>query len=222
MKTTSSLLAACFVLAATSLHSTAAIVIDNLSLGTQSFSQTLSGPTATGFFINNPMPDREVAFTFTTAGIDVFLTELAFGIAIGKPILEPIRLTLSKGSSVPGGVDPMIIGEVTPPSTSPSNQILTLLPSMQVMLEANTQYWMRVTVPTGAAVYSFVNTNNQNLAPGWTLGNSWSQNPQSPWSELTSGPQARIRMTVEAVPEPTAALLGSVGALLLLRRRRQA
>ena len=43
------------------------MVIDNLNLGTQSFSQTLSGPTATGFFGLNPMPNREVAFSFTTA-----------------------------------------------------------------------------------------------------------------------------------------------------------
>ncbi len=220
MKLKSRILAACLVLAATVTSSSAAVVIDNLSLGTQSFSQTLSGPTATGFFFNNPMPDREVAFTFTTGGLNVYLTELSFGVAIGKAILDPIRLTLSKGSTVPGGTNPQILGEVTSPSSTPTNQILTLIPSLQVLLEANTQYWMHVTVPNGAAVYSFVNTNNQSLAPGWTLGNTWSQSPISPWSELTSGPQARIRMSVEAVPEPHAVLLGGVGCLLLLRRRR--
>lgn len=220
MKIKRCLPAACLLLAASSIRSNAAVVIDNLSLGNQSFSQTLSGPTATGFFFNSPMPDREVSFSFTTAVDDVYLTQFEFGVSIAKAILEPIRLTLSKGSSVPGGIDPQVIGEVTPSSTSPTSQILSLTPSSQVLLEANTQYWMSVTVPVGAAVYSFVNTNSTVTAPGWSLGNSWSQNPQSPWSELTSGPQARIRMNVEAVPEPHAALLGGLGVLLLLLRRR--
>ncbi len=220
MKIKLCLFAACLILTAASVRSTAAVVIDNLSLGTQSFSQTLSGPTATGFFLPTPMPDREVAFSFTTAGTDVYLTEFAFGVSIGKAILDPIRLTLSKGASVPGGIDPQVIGEVTPPATTPTSQILTLTPSLQVLLEANTQYWMHVTVPVGAAVYSFANTNNPVIEPGWILENSWSQNPQSPWSELTSGPQARIRMTVDAVPEPQAALLGGFGMLVLLLRRR--
>lgn len=199
----------------------AAVVIDNLNLGTQSFSQTLSGPTATGFFGLNPMPNREVAFSFTTAGLDVYLTEITFGVSIGKAILDPIQFTLSTGSSVPGGINPLVIGSVTPPSSSPTSQILTIAPSMTVLLQANTQYWFNVTVPSGAAVYSFTNTNNVVTAPGWSLGNTWSQFPGSPWSELDSGPQARIRMSVEAVPEPQAALLGGLGILLLLRRRRK-
>lgn len=203
-----------------SAASRAAVVIDNLSLGNQSSSQSLSGPTATGFFGLQPFANREVAFSFTTGSQDTFLTELMFGIAIGKQILNPIQITLSTGSSVPGGINPITVGSVTPPSSTPTSQILTLVPSPTILLDANTLYWMHVTVPSGAAVYSFVNTNNVSTASGWTLGNSWSRSPGNPWSELDTGPQANIRMTVQPVPEPGACLLGGAGFLLLLRRRR--
>lgn len=216
--TTLSALISCFF--SLSAASRAAVVIDNLTPGTLSFSQSLSGPTATGFFGLQPFADREVAFSFTTGSQDMFLTQLEFGIAIGKQILDPIQFTLSTGSSVPGGTNPIIIGSATPPTSTPTSQVLTLIPSLTVLLESNTQYWMHVTVPTGAAVYSFANTNNVSTAPGWSLGNSWSQSPGSPWSELDTGPQARIRMTAEPVPEPGACLLGGAAAILLLRRRR--
>lgn len=199
----------------------AAVVIDNLALGTQSFAQTLSGPTATGFFGFGSLADREVAFSFTTGSQDVRLTELVFAIAIGKLILDPIRFTLSTGASAPGGTNPLIIGSVTPPSSSPTNQTLTLIPQTTVLLEDNTTYWMHVTVPNGAAVYSFQNTNSQSIDPEWSLGNTWSRSPGNPWIELDSGPQARIRMSVVPVPEPAAALMGGCGLLMLLRRRRE-
>lgn len=221
MKTTHLIPAAVAALIASVSSVRAAVVIDNLALGPQSFAQTLSGPTATGFFGFGSLADREVAFSFTTASHDVYLTELVFAVAIGKLILDPIQFTLSTGSAVPGGTNPLVIGSVTPPSSSPTNQVLTLVPQTSVLLESNTTYWMHVTVPNGAAVYSFQNTTSQVIEPGWSLGNTWSNFPGSTWSELTSGPQARIRMSVEAVPEPSAALIGGCGIILLLHRRRR-
>ena len=199
----------------------AAVVIDNLTLGAQSFAQTLSGPTATGFFGFGSLADREIAFSFTTGSQDVYLTELVFAVAVGKPILDPIQFALSTGAVVPGGTSPLVIGSVAPVSETPTNQTLTLVPGPTVLLENNTTYWMHVTVPSGAAVYSFQNTTSQVIEPGWSLGNSWANFPGSTWTELTSGPQARIRMSVEAVPEPAAALIGGCGIILLLRRRRE-
>lgn len=211
--------AACLLVLATDSH--AVVVIDNLTLGTQSSSLNLSGPTATtGFFTQLPFPDREIAFSFTTASADTYLTELVFAISIGKPILDPIQWTLSTGASAPGGTNSQVIGSVAPASSSPTSQQLTLVPSTTVLLEGNTTYWMHVTVPSGGALYSFQNTNSQVFEPGWALGNTWSKDPSNPWNELTSGPQARIRMSAEPVPEPSALLLGGCGLALLLRRRR--
>jgi hypothetical protein len=221
MKAKRLILPAMTVLIAVVSPANAVVVIDNLSLGTQSFAQTLSGPTATGFFGIGSLADREIAFSFTTGSQDVYLTELVFAVAIGKLILDPIQFTLSTGSAVPGGTNPLVIGSVTPPSSNPTNQVLTLVPQTTVLLESNTTYWMNVTVPNGAAVYSFQNTTSQVIEPGWSLGNTWSNFPGSTWSELTSGPQARIRMSVEAVPEPSAAMIGGCGMLMLLRRRRK-
>lgn len=197
--------------------SNGAVVIDNLATGSQSFSLSLSGPTATGF-LGGPFADREVAFSFTTGSYDTTLNKLEFYIAIGKPILGPIQMTLSTGSSVPGGVDPVILGSVTPTSTSPTIQLLEIVPTIPADLAANTLYWVHVTVPSGGALYSFANTNTPIVESGWNLGNTWSRTPFTTWSELDSGPVARIRLTV---PEPSSALLGGLGVLFLLRRRRR-
>ncbi len=199
----------------------AAVVIDNLTIGSQSSSQSLSGPTATtGFFTQLPFPDREVAFSFTTAASATYLTELVFAVSIARPSLDPIEWKISTGTTTPGGTNTRIIGSVAPASSSPTSQILTLTPSTTILLNANTTYWMHITVPTGGALYSFQNTNSQVVEPGWSLGNSWSKDPSNPWNELTSGPQARVRMSVEPIPEPSAVLLGGVGLMAFMHRRR--
>ncbi len=205
-----------FLLAAQ--QSQAVVVIDNLAVGTQSFAASLSGPTAVSFF-SGPFNDREVAFSFTTGPDASALTELAFVASMGNPLRDPIQLTLSTGATVPGGVDPVIIGSVTP-ATSPTTQILSVSPTIPLALDVNTLYWIHFTVPTGGAIYSTSNSNAPTAAPGWALGNTWFSTPSSGWSDLTSGPVARIRLSVEPVPEPTAALLGGLGCLTLLKRRR--
>lgn len=195
-----------------------AVVIDNLATGTQSYSASISGPEAPGFFFGT-FEDREVAFSFTTGSTAVYLTELTFVIAIGNSFRDPIQLTMSTGASVPGGVGPVVLGSVTP-ATSPTSQTLTLNPTVPPLLSASTLYWIHVTVPAGKAIYSFANTNTPVIEPGWSLGTTWEQSPLSSWSELTSGPRARIRMTVDPIPEPGAALLlGSLGAIVLVKRR---
>lgn len=194
----------------------AAVVIDNLANGTQSFSLSLSGPTTTGF-LGGPFADREVAFSFTTGNYDTTLNKIEFFVAIGKPILSPIQMTLSTGSSVPGGIDPVVLGTVTPASVNPTVQLLEIAPLVPPALTANTLYWIHVTVPSGGALYSFANTNTPIVEPGWSLGNTWSRTPFTTWSELDSGPVAKIRLTV---PEPSSTLLGGFGLLLMWRRKR--
>lgn len=211
-------LAALFLVAGITSH--AAVAINNLTIGTQSSSQSLSGPLATSGFFGSPFPDRQVAFSFTTGNSQYHLNQLEFAIAIGGGSLAPILATLSNGSTVPGGLNPIILGSVTPSSSTPINQILAIAPNIAPLLEANTLYWIHYTVPAGNALYSIANTNTPTLDPGWSLGNSWSRTPTSPWTELDSGPVPRIRMTVTSVPEPACSLLGSIGFLLLLRRKR--
>ena len=67
------------------------------------------------------------------------------------------------------------------------------------------------------------NGNAPVIEPGWTLGNTWYFAPDfgGSWTEVTSGPQARVELTVEAVPEPSTPLLGLVAAGMVLRRRRR-
>jgi hypothetical protein len=211
------LVSACLLSAA--CPACATIVIDNLATGTQSSSLSVSGPTATGFF-GNPFNDREVAFSFTTGGTASYLMEFTFAMAIGSSQLSPIQISLSTGSSAPGGTNPVILGSVAPASVTPTSQVLTVLPTLPPLLDANTIYWAHVTVPSGGAIYSFANTDTPVFSSGWSLGTSWSRTPSSAWTELDSGPVARVRMTAEAVPEPTAASLGGIAALLLLGRRR--
>lgn len=194
-----------------------AVVIDNFGTGTQGFAHSLSGPTAVGFF-GFPFADREVAFSFTTGPEEVWMTKLEFAINVTSNA-SAIQLELSTGSAVPGGVDPVVIGSVAPASNIPTSQTLSISPLGGVHLEASTLYWIHLTVPSGSGNYSFSNNNVPVVEPGWSLGNTWSRTGTSGvWSELNSGPQARIRMTV--VPEPGVALLGSAGLLLVLRRRR--
>lgn len=208
------------LLIATSFASDAAVSINNLAVGTQSSSQSLSGPLATSGFFGNPFPDRQVAFSFTTGNSQYYLNNLEFAIAIGGGTLAPIMATLSTGTLVPGGINPITLGTVTPASSSPTNQVLSIIPANAPLLEANTLYWIHYTVPAGNALYSIANSNAPIVEPEWTLGTSWSSTPISPWFELNSGPVPRIRMTVTPIPEPATSLLGGIGFLLLLRRQR--
>ena len=200
----------------------ATIAIDNLSTGTQGFAASLSGPSASfGFF--GTFEDRQVAFSFVSGPDNVHLTQLRFSINVGDVAIDPIQATLSTGASVAGGINPITIGGVGPLSPTPVGQLMTLAPQVPIMLSANTNYWVHFTVPTGSAIYTINNGNAPVLESGWTLGNTWYYAPDfgGSWTEVTSGPQARVELTVEAVPEPSGALLGLMAGGMALRRRRR-
>lgn len=201
-------------------ESTATIVINNLPFGTQGFAESLSGPDGQDFF-GDPYADHEIAFSFTTGNADATLTEVAFLASIGGNGTSPIQLEISTGSSVPGGSNPFVFGSATPTGSSPVTQLLTVTPGSPAQLLANTQYWMRFTVPVGNDVYSIQNTNTPTLAPGWSLGTTWRSEPGIPWEEINSTLSPRVRFTaVEAVPEPGTLLISTSGLLLLFRRKR--
>ena len=198
-------------------NASATVVINNLTGGTQGFAASLSGPDTLDFF-GGPFENREFAFSFTTGSVTVLLTEFVFQVYIDT--ISPIQIDLSTGTNAPGGTGTIGLGSVEPTSLSPAFQFLTLTPSLSPTLQANTQYWIHMTVPSGAGNYSVLNGNAPIVNPGWTLGNSYFTSPGDSWNELTSGPVARVRLTVEEVPEPCVGFLSGMGLLLILRRRR--
>lgn len=194
----------------------AVVVIDNLTVGGNSFATSVSGPVGAGIFY--PPPGRESAFSFVTGTADSYLSLLELSVNVSNNSVG-LQAAISTGSSVPGGIDEVVIGTVAPTTTSPITQLLTFNPGSSILLEATTRYWIHLTVASGSGSYSLNNTQSQVIEPGWTLENTYYYEPGL-WSELDSGPQARMRLTVTPVPEPAAPLLGGLGMLLLLRRRR--
>lgn len=199
--------------------SQAAVVIDNLAAGTQSFSASLSGPSASIRFFG-PFVNREVAFSFTSGTADSILTQFEFTTGVGAGTLNPINVTLSTGLLAPGGINSLLLGSVAPLSNSPGTQLLSVIPTLPPTLLANTLYWIHFTVPTGSSIYTIANSDAPVQAPGWNLGSTWLQDPNNPWNELNSGPLAKVRLTVDSIPEPSAMLLGGLSLLFLMKRRR--
>ena len=150
--------------------------------------------------------------------------DLFSNVLLGSSIFfSPIQVTLSTGTVVPGGTGGLTLGTVAPLSPTPVGQLLTVTPTSTVTLTPSTNYWIHLTVPSGGGIYSVNNSNNPILAPGWSLGNSWYYEPDfgGSWTEITSGPQARVNLNVQSVPEPTTIVLGAVSGLLLCTRRRR-
>ena len=194
----------------------AAVVIDNLNSTTNGFSTGLTGPVGNG--ILGAPRESETAFTFTTGPDADALVSLESVVSIVNSA-TPFVATLSTGPSVPGGTNSITIGSASPSGTFGSITTVTLTPTVPIPLAANTTYWVHYTVPTGNGWYGILHAESPTTQLDFTLGTSWSKTILSPWSDIT--PQARVRITtVNPVPEPAISLLGSIGTLLLLRRRR--
>jgi hypothetical protein len=197
-------------------HARAVVVIDNLTVGPNSFATSVSGPVEGDIFA--PPPNLESAFSFFTGGTASFLDLLELSANVSDHSVG-LQATLSTGSAVPGGTGMTLIGTVTPVSPTPISQLLSFTPGSPILLAASTRYWIHLTVGSGTGSYTLNNTTSQIIEPGWSLENTYYYEPGT-WTELTSGPQARMRLNVTLVPEPGAVILGGLGTLLLIRRRR--
>lgn len=199
----------------------AAVVINNLPFGTQGFAESLSGPDGQDFF-GDPFANREVAFSFTTGIAAAELTEVSFLASVSGGGTSPIQLELSTGGTAPGGTIPLVFGDATPTGPTPVTQLLTVAPAVPAQLLANTQYWIRFTVPVGTDLYSIQNTNTPVLTNGWSLGTTWRSEEGMPWEEINSGLSPRVRLTAtETIPEPGTLLCCAASLAFLLRRNRR-
>lgn len=220
MKNSNLAIAASGLLVASSAPCRAAHVIDNLTGGTQAYSESLSGPDGLDDF-GFPFENREIAFSFTTGSTAVYLTEISFVSSIaGFTNSSPIQLALSTGSNAPGGINPLVLGTVSHAGLSPITQTLTLVPGMAPVLQANTLHWVHFTVPSGSNIYTVLNANSPVVDPEWSLGTTWRSDPFTVWEEINPTLFPRVRLGVEVVPEPSALLSASFGFVLLLRRRK--
>ncbi|MGJ8695541.1 MAG: choice-of-anchor R domain-containing protein [Verrucomicrobiaceae bacterium] len=207
----------CMLLSIASTHG--AVVIDNIAVGTQSFATGISGPNAGGVGpIFAGSKNLESAFRFTTGPAGGDLTSLSLVISVADNT-SPIVATISTGPNVPGGTNPTALGSVLPAAPSGITTI-SFVPGSGITLASNSEYWVHLTVPSGAGWYSMLNSNAPVESLGWDLDNSWNRPATGGWSEITSGPQARTRLEIASVPEPGAGLLGGLAFLVLLGRRR--
>lgn len=202
----------------------AALVIDNLGVSSGG-SSSASGPTAAFFGGLSPFPDREAAFNFTTGNSDAYLNELQISLAIGDNA-SPMLATLSTGSTAPGGTNPIALGAFAPASASPTIQTASFTQAVStVLLTANTEYWVHLTVPTGAGIYTMSFSDTPTYANGYMLDEAWGFTPASGipptgWNLDNTSGVARIRLDVTTIPEPSTTLIAGLGLVTLLRRRR--
>ena len=200
----------------------AVLVLDSFS-GSSIGNSSASGPTA-GFFIPGSFADRETAFDFHTGSDAVWLNQLDIAVAVGNHTTA-VEASITTGNSAPGS-NPVSIGSFTPANPTPTIQTISFQPAANtVLLAPNTRYWVHLTVSSGAGLYTLTYSDTQNNAPGWLLDETWAYTPPGAipptgWNQDATSGVAKVRLDATQVPEPSAALIGSVGLFFLIRRRK--
>jgi hypothetical protein len=101
----------------------------------------------------------------------------------------------------------------------PDNQVATYAPATPVTLSDGATYFLRLTVIGSASSYGIHRTSTAATGP-WSMGNFFTRPGSGTWTGGGFSPETMVEITANAVPEPTATLLGCAGLLLALRRRR--
>lgn len=173
---------------------------------------TTSGIKGTGGFIPTPI---SYGFEFTVGGGDYALEAISLDIGTHFGTV-PISVDLFSSPTGPNAATFMTA--MTGPS-QPSNQVASYTPTTPVTLTDGATYFLRLTVNGSASQYTINRTSTAATGP-WSMGNFFTRPGMGTWTGGGFSPETMVEITANAVPEPTAALLGCVGLVVALRRRR--
>ena len=183
-----------------------ATVLSNFT-GTATSNQAIKGP---GGFIPAAI---QYGIEFTVNGVDHDLSSITldFGNTLGTQ-----SLLVELFASPTGPNNATFLTSMNGPSI-PSNQNAIFAPATPQTLVSGATYFLKLYVPTSGAFYSLNRTSEPFTGP-WTLNGGYISSGTT-WS-TTSAPWALLDIQANPVPEPMATLLGGLGCLILLRRRR--
>lgn len=183
-----------------------ATVLSNFT-GTATSNQAIKGP---GGFIPAAI---QYGIEFTVNGVDHDLSTITldFGNTLGTQ-----SLLVELFASPTGPNNATFLTSMNGPST-PSNQNAIFTPATPQTLVSGATYFLKLYVPTSGAFYSLNRTSEPFIGP-WSLNGGYISSGTT-WS-TTSAPWALLDIQAIPVPEPMATLLGGLGCVILLRRRR--
>lgn len=173
---------------------------------------TTSGVKGTGGVIPTPIA---YGFEFTVGGGDYELVTISLDIGTH---LGSLPLSVDLYSSTTGPDSATFMTSMTGPS-QPVSQVATYAPDMPVTLLDGATYFLRMSVNGSASSYGINRTSTAATGP-WTMGNYFVRPGSGTWSPGGFSPETMVEITANPVPEPAAALLGCVGLIVILRRRR--
>lgn len=209
----------------TAISAPAAIVFDSITNGTfGGASTTITGPNSAliVFGTPSPFPNHEVAVEFQTGPLPSTLDQLEFALNTGlSPSTDAVDVSLSTGATAPGGAATVSLGSVSPTGSNPT-EILSITPTVPPSLAANSSYWLHFTTSGNAPLYSLAPIFGGGATGSWSINEVSILHPNvSPnWTTQASLiPALRIQGT-EAIPEPSAILLCTLGLLASMQRRR--
>jgi hypothetical protein len=186
----------------------AAVVLSNFS-GTI---DTTSGVKGTGGAIPTPI---SYGFEFTVGAGDHDLTSISLDIGTH---FGTVPLSVDLMSSPSGPATATFLTEMSGP-LQPNNQIATYSPLTPVTLVDGATYFLRLTVNGSASQYG-INRTGTAATGTWTMGDFYVRPGAGTWSPGGFSPETMVEIVASPIPEPSAAILGCAGLLILLRRRR--